>query len=616
MYIRKKEVVDQKTGNRYAYYRLVESVAGEGTVKQRTILYLGKLDLSKDQLKTLAKLIENRIYGKRETITLPELSELADKFYEKYKQKLEKAAEKEARHEAAEYRSVDLNCVTTERHRSYGSEFVLNAFWRKLGMHKILQDAGFSGKDIAIAKGLISGRIISPGSELHTYLWYQNRSSLNDFSKYDLSSTGKDSFYTVGDLLYNCKSKIETRLRTNIRREYSFQDSIYLYDLTNTYFEGNKSNSQLARHGKSKEKRSDCPLVTLALVVDCLGFPIYSEIYQGNQSEPETLEDILNKVIKKSHSDVVKAPRYSIIIDRGIATSANIDYLKKNNYSYFVIERRNSVKDYKKEFSEKSSFTSYPVSNKNTIHLRKIEQDDNIQVLVYSSGKEKKERAIMDKKADRFIEDAGRLIKSNHKRSIVQIDKINQRIGRLCERYGAIASGYTFNLERDANNPNRVISISLDEKPKKKPIKDEYAGCYVIETDQKNYSAKEIWDMYMQLHHVEAAFRSLKSELGTRPIYHQKDERIKAHIFISVIAYSILHSVEYELEKAGIHKSWSSINKILSTHQRSTVILESEDDKKYRIRVSSTPEICHQEIYDKLNLKFSPNPKKKKVSMR
>ena len=290
-------------------------------------------------------------------------------------------------------------------------------------------------------------------------------------------------------------------------------------------------------------------------------------------------------------------------MDRGIATAENIAYLKENKYSYFVVERKNVVKDYKQEFTEKEGFTEYKTSNSDKVFLKKIEEDNCTKLLVYSTGKDRKEKAIIGNKEARFIADANRLIASNAKGSIVLADKINIRIGRLKERYGAVSGIHKFIVELDKTKPKRVISISL-KATNKEPVKKEFSGCYVIETDKKGYSEKEIWNTYMQLSNVESAFRSMKSELGTRPIYHQLDKRVKAHLFITVFAYSILHSIEYELGKKGMDKSWKTINEILSTHQRSTVILKGKNGIQHTIRISGDPEKRHSDIYEKLKLEF------------
>ncbi|MEA1972147.1 MAG: IS1634 family transposase [Candidatus Cloacimonadota bacterium] len=488
----------------------------------------------------------------------------------------------------------------------------MSAFWEKLKLNKILSGLYFSPKEISLAKAVIFARLISPGSELHTFKWLQKRSSLMELLKYDLSEIGKDAYYEISDLIYQYKDEIEKKIRKRLVKNYSLKDTIYLYDLTNTYFEGTMSKSQSAEFGCSKEKRYDCRLVTLALVVDNAGFPVYSKIYDGNQSEPETLPEILEKVISKNNKAVEKD--YSIIMDRGIATKKNIDFLKENGYSYFVVERRNVTKNYKQEFSQKDElFTKYQTSDKKDVYMKKMEEKDFDRVLVYSEGKAKKEESIIGKKEQRFIEDAKRLIKSNKKGYIKAQSKINIRIGRLKERYGAIAGIYYFKLIATKKNSKKISEIQLKKNKSKKPKKSEFAGCYVIETDRKGYTAKEIWDLYMQLNKVESAFRSMKSELGTRPIYHQLDSRINSHIFISVIAYAILHSIRYELKNYKINHSWNELKDILSTHQRATIKLKDKNNSVNYIRVSSEPNDEQSEIYNCLGINFKPNRKIKKV---
>jgi transposase len=225
-------------------------------------------------------------------------------------------------------------------------------FWNKLDYDGILKKCGLNSKEIDLVKVLIFGRLISPGSERHTINWFFNQSSLLETLSTDLSKTGMDAFYNIGDILYAQKDKIERLLRENTKQLFPYSDTVILYDLTNTYFEGRQLNSKLCKRGKSKEKRTDCPLVTLALVVDQHGFPVICKIYKGNQSEPLTLKEILNKLYEPSNNifDIIEKP--SIAMDRGIATKDNVSYLKENNYSYFIIERREVSKLYKEEFSD------------------------------------------------------------------------------------------------------------------------------------------------------------------------------------------------------------------------------------------------------------------------
>lgn len=604
MYIVKKILKNKKTGLVYNYYKLVESVQTDKGPRQRNIMHLGELDLSKIELRTLAMLIERRILGMLEAVPIPKLSELADSFMEKYESKIEITEEKRQFHQSSDYHEIDLNSVKTKENRSFGAEFVVDNIWKRINIDKLLSELKFDAKEISLAKAIIYGRLISPGSERHTYNWFKKRSSLNELLKYDISNSCKDLFYEIGDLLYIHKEQIERRLRKNIKAQYSIKECIYLYDLTNTYFEGAKLQSKLAKRGKSKEKRMDCPLVTLALVVDDKGFPVYSKIYKGNQSESQTFQEIIENVIENYDVETITSlKKYTILMDRGIATTENVNYLKENNLSYFVVERRNAVNLYKEHFENKNDFNIYQTSEKDQVFLKKIAHENGTDLLVYSTGKDRKEQAMVSTREKRLIEDLDRLVESNRKRSIILASKINIRIGRLRERYRGISNFYDIQLNLNKEKPEKVDSIEYN-RILKRPKKQEFGGCYVITTDHKELTDKEIWDTYMNLTKVESAFRSLKSQLGTRPIYHKNDSRIEAHLFISVFAYTILRSIEFELQKQHMNLSWDEVRKILSTHQRTTVEFRAKDDYIHRIRLTSEPEECHKEIYKKLNLKF------------
>jgi len=189
--------------------------------------------------------------------------------------------------------------------------------------------------------------------------------------------------------------------------------------------------------------------------------------------------------------------------------------------------------------------------------------------------------------------------------------KIQERIGRIKERYGAISSLYEITFEQDKTNKDYVSNITLRRNPKRLK-KEELAGCYVIETDKKNLSEEEIWNFYIKLTKVESAFKSLKSNLGTRPVYHRRDSRIEAHLFISVLAYSILNSIIFSLNQKGYYKSWGTIMENLKNHNRSTTIQRSRTDDIYYTRVTGIPEEAAKEIYDLLDITVKKNRKIKR----
>jgi transposase len=623
MYIRKKTMRSKSKGKLYVYYQLVETARTPDGPRVRIISHLGVLDITDPERKLLSDLVDRKARGLSNSVRFSEkIEQLAEQIYLKYLLS-RTLQDKESQNEVKVERqaiipegsiSFTRNCIEIGYHRTAGAEFVGLRFWELLKLDNVLRDCSFSDKEIELSKIAILGRLISPGSECHITRWYNKQSSLSEHLKVLQDKVSKDSLYRIGDKLLKNKKMIESLVRPCLKRLHSLIDVVYLYDLTNTYFEGNKAKSKLCKRAKSKEKRDDCPLVTLALVVDQEGFPVLSRIYKGNQSEPKTLKEILVELYAGNDDLIDKIAKPSIIMDRGIATKENIRYLRDHHYSYFVVERRNSVKDFSEEFSDLSAFEEHSVSGENSIYLKRYADEKTAKVLVYSTGKSVKETQIMSNRETRFLDEAQQLILSNQKGNIKDSDKILVRIGRLKEKHSAIACKFHFQLERDVSNHQLVKQIKLNPSDNA-PTKSEFPGCYVIETDVLSLNAKQIWDFYTNLTEVEAAFKSLKSELGTRPIHHQRDGRVESHLFISVLAYSILKSITYTLRKKGYSKTWTSIKLILSTHMRSSILISDIKGHRHHIRQTSFPEAETKEIFNMLNVRITKNQVKHKLHL-
>jgi len=609
MFIRATKTFNKKTSTEYVTHRLVESYLTDKGPRQRIIMHLGSLDLPKDQWRHLASILEARLAGQYSlTEDDQELSRLADRLIKHHEYVATQTKDKEERRKSATIVGIDLNSVQTTGNRTLGPELVANAFWKRLGFDQILSGLDFDEKSIDVAKSLIIGRLLAPGSEYSTWEWFQKRSCLPEFMATDIRNLGKDSFYAIGDSLYENKINIETALQSREEELYSLTRAVVLFDLTNTYFEGSALGNTLAKRGKCKSNRTDCPLVTLALAVDSMGFPLFSQIYGGSQSEPETLETVLKRLFpegKPLFAEYVP----TIIMDRGIATKDNIALVKETfGLPYTVIERRAVEKEYIAEFEtardsfEKITDPEEKKQGKDTeaIYVKKIDSEQASRILVFSEGRKQKETAMDTVKEKRFLEDLNRLNKSVTKGSIQQKDKVAERVGKIKAKYPSVQRYYTIDIACD--NKEKAIELSVT----KNPIRDERAiltGCYVIETTNTELSACDIWHQYMLLSHVEAAFRDMKSDLGVRPVYHQKAERTAAHLFIAVLAYHLLVSIEHELRVHGEHREWRTIRTLLSTHNRSTVVMTGKDETIYHIRVSGTPEAEQSAIYKMLSIK-------------
>lgn len=612
MYIRETVTQNKKTKKNYFKHTLVESYRTENGPRQRVVMQLGTLTLPKSEWRKLAAALEGRLAG--ETTLFEEEStifEATDQAMEHYDFSQKKIQSKLVRQKNANFVSVDLESVTTSESRSLGPELVGHTMWERLNFSTILKDCDFSKTQLALAEAVVLGRLLSPSSDLASWRWLRERTALLELLPANLAEIGKDAVYEIADLLLSNKTAIERGLRDQEASLFPRKNQVFLFDLTNTYFEGTESKNELAKRGRSKEKRSDCPLVTLALVVDDYGFPIYSQIYGGNQSEPGTLKDILEAMNLEEDVQLVDMKHPMIVMDRGIATKDNIALLKELAYPYIVVERRPVEKDYIKDFTEaKDTFqcinrgkktSSFATEITEDVYVKKVPIDKGARVLCLSEGREQKEMAMDQLKEERFLHDLTALKTSVDKGNIKLVEKVGERIGRLRERYPTIARHYEITLELDADE-QKVITVKWEKKATRQQ-RSVLTGCYVIETSEEDLSAPEIWRLYTTLTKIEAAFRSLKTDLGVRPVYHQLAERTKGHLFISVLAYHLLISVEYQLRQKGDHRSWSTVKEQLSTHQRTTVILTDEDDQIRHIRVSGKPEKIHKELYDLLDVR-------------
>jgi len=610
MYIREVKTGKQLNNVSYVSHRLVESIQTDKGPRQRTIMHLGTLSLPKSDWKILAAILEQRILGQQQLFEGidADITGIADQLLRSFEYQKLHTDKTVVTPPVEDVVTADLNTVTISDNRSLGAELVAHDTWGRLGIDKILSECGFNVKQQALAQAVVVGRLINPGSELSTINWLKKQSSLIEFFEEDISKTGKDAFYEIADKLLVKREQIEQKLFANTRRLFPNDSTLFLFDLTNTYFEGQSSNNDLAKFGRSKEKRSDCRLVTLALMVDNTGMPVFSQIYGGNQSEPATLADVLGKI--QAESTLYPELRPTIVMDRGIATRENIALVLAKEFNYVVIERSQAAKNYVDEitnFPEK--FETIETAGGKKVFLQRLPVDVGARVLCISEERRLKERAIDKLRETRLIDDLKRLSESVVKGNVALLEKVARRVGRLQEKYSSVAQYYDIAIKPDEDN-NKAKSISWIKLPAGE-TKNQITGAYVIETNLQDLPNDKIWRTYHTLTEVESAFRSLKTDLGMRPVHHQLARRTEGHLFISVLAYYLLASIEKQLLQAGDTRRWSTIKSVLSTHQRQTVSLTDVEKQRHSIRLSSVAESSHKEIYDKL--KISDPLKRKKT---
>jgi len=598
MFIRKYKTVNKKTGAVYIKHQLVESYRSDKGPRQRIVMNLGNIDLPVSEYRRLAFALEEKLSGQESLLLKDEKIAQAVAFamrnYQFYKARAKKEQNK------TNFLTIDLQKVATTQCRSLGPELVANNAWDMLSYDAILKEAGLNKKDMELAKAVILSRLISPASELASLNFIKERSSVPEIINTDLLDLKKDPIYAIADTLLYHKDKIEKALRQKEESLFENASTLFLYDLTNTYFEGACRANSIAKRAKSKEKRNDCPLVSLALLVDSLGYPLFSQVYEGNASEPKTLADILDR-LEADCQKTLFSILPTIVADRGIATKENIALLRQRGYEYMVVERRCGQEDYLEEF--KAAMETFEVVEKKdtTIYIKKKVNEDTAELLVLSKARKEKEEAMDKLKEERFLNDIDALKKSIAKGSVILAAKVQVRIGRILGKYPSVSKYYDI-ATVEGGNSKKITGLNITRKETRE-IRNVLTGCYVIETTHKDMDGLKILESYLMLTRVEDAFKSLKTDLGMRPVYHHKADRTKAHLFISVLAYHLLNTIELKLSEKGCSSKWSTVRKDLSTHMRTTVIMTDKDGGIHHIRVSSAPEEIHRKIYDLLEVK-------------
>jgi transposase len=604
MYIKKVRKNNGSSKKSYEYYHLVESIRTEKGPRQKLILNLGQLDIDPSQFKSLAKRIEDILTGNQSFFEL-------DKNIEKIaslasKKIFVKQAQENENTNNNDFQNIDINSITPECSRTIGPEYVCNSVWNELELDNFFKNNGIKHSTLSVFKSIIFGRLIEPASERHTFNWANNQSSILEIAGLP-TQVNLTSFYRANDTLFSLKEKLEKHISETEKNMFALSEKYCLIDLTNSYFEGTCKFNTKAKFGKSKEHRSDCRLITLGLIIDEMGFAKSSNLYSGNTADSTTLANMLIDLEKKSSS---KNNKKTVIIDAGIATKDNIEYLKNNNYNYIVINRGNVPFDY--DFENMKTIKKDAKSNIE-IKIKKYNFEKDTYVLCKSKKKELKEKS-MHERVETNLLDRLNYYKSglNKKNRAKSFEKIIELIGRLKEKYSKVAKLY--NIEIKSNDDKSKVLDIVWNKKEQYEIEREREGSYILRTDRTDLSEEEIWNMYIILRRIEYSFLCMKSHLGLRPNFHQKEQRVDAHMFISVIAYHILHIIEYKLRQVNDHRKWSTIRNILKSHQRLTITFNKKcidgSILKQLIRVNTRVEEAHADIYMKLKLNGNPLPRK------
>jgi transposase len=426
----------------------------------------------------------------------------------------------------------------------------------------------------------------------YAHTWLQRRSALGELMGFDFEAMDLNRMYRASDVLYKHREALQDHLFAQARAIFGFGETITLYDLTNTYFEGIAAGVNKAKRGHSKEKRSDCPLVTLAMALDASGFARRSRVFAGNASEPVTLKDMLTGLGAPSGATVV--------MDAGIATEANLTWLRAQGYEYVVVSRLRE-----RQF-DPALATEVESAGDATIKIQRV-LDEQGHALLYchSPAREQKDRAIDEAKSAGFEAVLLKLQAGLSKpRGTRDVGKVMERLGRAKQRYSRAAQHYQVEVTKD--DSGKLVSAITWTKRIKPGSAAAHPGVYCLRTTLVALDNATLWRTYTMLTNLESVFRSLKTDLGLRPVFHQIDRRVEGHLFISVLAYHFVQTLRLQLKAHDINDSWESLRETLATQQRVTATLQRRDGRAVHVRKASRPEPLHQRINEILG--HSPNP--------
>ncbi|MBK9737916.1 MAG: IS1634 family transposase [Saprospiraceae bacterium] len=594
------------SGKQESYYRLVESYRDyNGVVRHRTMASAGFIDhLSAEELIYISKRVTEKAAGKQ-TLFVDEMESKLSPYIEELYAKLLKNKKVDDPTKPVK-KKIEVESVKNKEVRELGSEHLALQACKQLGLPEFLSTMGWSEEKIQLTMVQLVSRTVYPASELKTSLWIKENSSICELTGYPVEKITKDKLYKQAQELYKIKHQLEQHLSQKTNELFDIQDKIYLYDLTNTYFEGEKRNSLMAQRGRSKEKRTDAKLIVLGLVVNVEGFIKYSNIFEGNMSDCKTLSDMIEHLHKSVYKNQETKP--VVVIDAGIGTEENLQIINSKGFDYLCV-RRSKLQEY--TLKKDGEIIVYDKKD-NQICLCQVEQREQEYLLkIKSNSKELKERSMHQAFTKRFEEGIENIrVSLGKKHGVKKESKVHERIGRLKEKYPSVSRFYDIELTVDSLGHVTELKCCMNEE--KWRIKEQGLGVYFLRTSVKNQEEKWIWDAYNCIREIENTFRTLKTELDLRPIYHKTDQATMAHLHLGLLAYWIVNTIRYQLKIKGITHNWTEILRITST-QKLVTTSGKNDDETVEIRKASEPEPKIREIYQALKYSFYSTVKIKSV---
>jgi transposase len=569
--------VRRKNGKRHVYWRLVRSVRRNGKVVQETVAQLGELDA---EGRAKAKALARQITGRGEQWELFEAPTGGEAVV-----------------------PVRLDRIRLERGRSFGDVWLAWRLWRALRLDVLCEELLPRGRErvswSVMAAMLVIARLCEPASELHLAEDWYRRTALEDLLGLPSERLNEDRLYRALDRLLPHKAAIEQHLVKRLGELFDLSYDLLLYDVTSTYFEGLAERNPLAQRGHSRDRRPDCKQVCIALVVTREGMPLGYEVFAGNRTDVTTVEEIVETM----------EARYGIadrvwVMDRGMSSAENVAWLQETGRRYLIGTPKSELKKWSGAIAEARDWRT--VREGVEAKLCPGPEGDETFLLCRSADRREKERAMHERFAKRIeerLESLGRRLERSRQR--LDREAIGRQIGRILEKNSRAAGRYRI---RVVDDPSRDGGLRLVWSVH--PEWDAWAwhseGTYILRTNVRDWSAEELWRTYIQLTEAEAAFRIHKSDLSIRPIWHQKAERVQAHILVCFLAYVLWKTLEQWQRRAGLGNTPRTILEEIGRIQSTDVVLpvKNQPTRELRIRCVVRPDAAQAMLLDRLGLRL------------
>ena len=572
MYIRATKT-HTKGGKPAFSYRLSRSVRIGDKVRQETLLNLGvDFPVPRERWRDVVLVTEVLLAGQRPMLPVPaEVEAAAEDLVRRLRAAGLAPAAPARRGRERAVATVDLDTLEHDDTRTVGGERVCLSGLSELGFGELLHAQGVRGRDARVAIALVVAKMLHPSSEREALRWLREDSAALELLDLDRGKAlSLQKLYRTGDVLWRHRRALQAGLFRRERELLELPDTIVFYDLTNTWYTG-RSDEQLLRFGRSKERRHNCPLVTLALSLDGAGFPRGCEVLAGDVSEPSTLRAALERL--EAEAGARAGPRPTVILDAGIATEENIGWLRERGYGWICVS-----KEARPAPPEGGAELTLTTSARQEVMAWKLDGDEEeVRLYAVSAAKRATEEALLARHRARYEEALRHLhegLTIPHRRK--RYEQVMDTVGRLGERHRLVSAQYVVDVRR-GEGPN-ATAVEW-RRTKRYAARDAGAGSYVLRSSRTDWDTERIVRTYWRLTEIEATFRSLKTELGLRPIWHVKRSRIAAHLFLAVLAYHGVHLIRTRLKARDIPLSWDAIRTRLRPWVRMTTTIRETNGR-------------------------------------